>query len=214
MSNNNPDKRHSDPFLQQAYGLKDLNAAMSFYDEWAEQYDDQMEQKLGYIAPKFMAERLAAFVADKSTPVLDVGCGTGLTSQYLSDLGFQHFDGIDITPRMLERAGERGIYRTLTEADVTQPLDLEPDSYDAIISSGTFTLGHVGSEAIPELVRVLSSGGHLGCTIHKNLWTNAGFKEAFAKFQDQKVIRVVEKTPGEFFKGLGETALYCVFQKI
>ena len=144
MSDDRPDQRKSDPFLQQAYGLKDLEAAMSFYDQWAEQYDDQMEQKLGYIAPRFMAERLAAFVADKSTPVLDVGCGTGLTSQYLSGLGFEHFDGIDITPRMLERARERGIYRTLTEADVTQPLDLASGSYDAIISSGTFTLGHVG----------------------------------------------------------------------
>ncbi len=213
MSHDDADKRKSDPFLQQAYGLKDLEAAMSFYDQWAEQYDDQMEQKLGYVAPRLMAESLAAYVSDKSTPVLDVGCGTGLTSQYLSDLGFQLFDGIDITPRMLERARERGIYRSLIEADVTQPLDLESSSYEAIISSGTFTLGHVGCEAIPELVRVLKSGGYLGCTIHENLWTDAGFEQTFREFQDRETLRAVAKTPGEFFKGLGETALYCVFQK-
>lgn len=214
MTNNTPDQRKSDPFLQQAYGLKDLSSAMAFYEQWAAQYDDQMEQKLGYVAPRLMAERLATFVPDKSSAILDVGCGTGLTSQYLSNLGFQNFDGVDITPRMLERAGERGIYRKLIEADITQTLDLESSSYDAIISSGTFTLGHVGCEAIPELVRLLKSGGYFGCTIHKDLWTNAGFEQAFAELQDQGAIRTVDNVSGEFFEGLGETALYCVFQKI
>ena len=91
-----------------------------------------------------MAEHLSAFVSDKSIPVLDVGCGTGLTSHYLSDLGFQRFEGIDITPSMLERASARGIDRKLTEADITKPLDLATGSYEAIISSGAFTLGPVG----------------------------------------------------------------------
>lgn len=129
-----------------------------------------------------MAEHLSAFVSDKSIPVLDVGCGTGLTSHYLSDLGFQRFEGIDITPSMLERASARGIDRKLTEADITKPLDLATGSYEAIISSGAFTLGPVGCEAITELVRGLSRGGHLGCSIHKNLWTKAGFEQAFSEF--------------------------------
>ena len=53
-------------FLDEAYGLKDLQDVMSFYDDWAEDYDDQMEQKLGYVAPRVMAERLAAHLSEKS----------------------------------------------------------------------------------------------------------------------------------------------------
>ncbi|MGI9522650.1 MAG: hypothetical protein ACR2PG_13480, partial [Hyphomicrobiaceae bacterium] len=105
-------------------------------------------------------------------------------------------------------------YRRLIEADITEPLDLMSSSYDAIISSGTFTLGHVGCEPIPELVRVLSSGGFFGCTVHTDLWTVGGFEKKFIELQGRGLIRTVERTTGEFFAGLGETALYCVFQKM
>ncbi|MEM7426034.1 MAG: class I SAM-dependent methyltransferase [Pseudomonadota bacterium] len=204
----------SERFLDEAYGLKDLKDVMGFYHDWAEDYDDQMEQKLGYIAPRVMAERLAAHLENKAAAILDVGCGTGLTSKYLADSGFAVFDGVDITPRMLERSRERGIYRALIEADITLPLEFADASYDAVISSGTFTLGHVGSEPIAELVRVLKPGGHLACSIHKEIWTAKGFEQKFDALAGEGVLREVERTPGEFFKGYGETALYFVFEKI
>jgi predicted TPR repeat methyltransferase len=139
-------------FLSGAYGLDGLEDAMAFYDTWADEYDEQMEGRLNYVAPRECAEHLADYVKDRSSAILDVGCGTGLTSHYLKELGFSVFDGIDITPAMLERSAERGIYRNLIEADITKPLSLEDGAYDAAISSGTFTLGHVGAEPQDRLI--------------------------------------------------------------
>lgn len=209
-----PDTRATDEFLAGAYGLKTLQDAMAFYDKWAQDYDDRMEETLGYVAPRLMAERLAAFVADPAAEILDVGCGTGLTSHYLKQLGFMTFDGIDLNPHMLDRARERGIYRSLIQADITRPIDLPDGGYDAVISSGTFTLGHVGSQPIPELVRVLRPGGVLGCSVHRDIWGPQGFEASFAQLEAAGTLHPVERAPGEFFTGFGKTALYCVYRKV
>ena len=60
--------------------------------------------ELGYVGPDRISRMLAAHLDDVATPVLDVGCGTGLTSVHLAEQGFRAIDGIDITPAMLERA--------------------------------------------------------------------------------------------------------------
>ena len=210
-SNYDPSK--TELFLDQAYSLSDLQDAMTFYDVWADDYDEQMEKRLGYIAPKVMAEKLAPFIDRKDAEILDVGCGTGLTSLYLLEAGFSTFDGIDITVAMLERAKARRIYRDLIEADITKPLDLAPEHYDAIISSGTFTLGHVGSEPIFELSRILKSGGYLGCSIHQDIWSVKGFEEKFAALERRGEMKQIEMTTGEFFVGYGAVARYFIFQK-
>lgn len=202
-----------DNFLDQAYGLKDLADAMSFYESWAGDYDAEMEGRLNYVAPRHCAEHFSEFVEDTSAAILDAGCGTGLTSLYLSELGFTTFDGIDITPAMLERSKERGIYRRLIEADLTQPLLLADASYDAAISSGTFTQGHVGPQPIVEIFRVLKPGSIFACTIHRDIWEPQGFAEAFGALEASGTIETVDMKTGHFFTHLEPTAKYCVFRK-
>jgi predicted TPR repeat methyltransferase len=213
MTDNSADTRHTDEFLQQAYALDGLADALTFYDRWAQEYDERMETTLGYVAPRALAEKFADLVGDRDINVLDVGCGTGLTSSHLAAHGFSAFDGIDVTPRMLEISRQRGIYGNLIEADITKPLEIADGAYDAIISSGTFTLGHVGSEPIPELVRVLRPGGWFACTVHKDIWEGRGFAAAFNHLVDSGQLVAVQREAGEFFAGYGATAWYCVYRK-
>ncbi len=208
------DERLADAFLTGAYGLGGLDDALRFYGAWAERYDARMEDRLGYIAPRVMAERLAARLDDRSAVILDVGCGTGLTCQYLAERGFTTFDGIDITPEMILKSRERGIYRDLYEADITEPLDMADAAYDAAISSGTFTLGHVGAEPIPEIVRVLKPGALLACSIHKDIWRAKGFEARFAALEAAGAMRSVDVHLDEVFTGLGKTAMYCIFERL
>lgn len=208
------DERLNDAFLTGAYGLGGLDDALKFYAEWADRYDERMEDRLGYVAPRVMAERLAAHLDDRSAAVLDVGCGTGLTCQYLAEHGFTTFDGIDITPAMIVKSRERGIYRDLYQADITEPLDMPDATYDAAISSGTFTLGHVGAEPIPEIVRVLKPGALFACSIHTDIWRAKGFEARFAALEAAGAMRRVDVYIDEFFTGLGKTAMYCIFERL
>ncbi len=50
--------------------------------------------------------------------VADLGCGTGRTGSWMAGRGVGEIDGVDLSPGMLEAARERGVYRSLAEAEV------------------------------------------------------------------------------------------------
>jgi len=165
----------SKKLLDRAHALSSEAETKALYEEWAGTYDKTMVEGLGYLSPQKAAQLLGRFVAKKNAHILDVGTGTGLVGQELAALGFTNIDGIDYSPPMLEVARKRGVYGTLIEADLNEPLKLENSSYDAIICIGTFTHGHVGANCLNELFRILKPGGRFITAIRKSYWEPAGF---------------------------------------
>jgi SAM-dependent methyltransferase len=128
----------------------------------------------------------AAFLAGGGTgPVLDVGAGTGLVGAALRALGFTgQIDGVDISPQMLDQAREKQVYRDLIEADITRPLPL-PGGYTGVVSSGTFTHGHVGPEAFGPMLAVAAPGALFALSVNLRVWAAAGFEPALAALAGQ-----------------------------
>lgn len=204
----------AEAFLSEAYALDSGADAVAFYDRWADDYDTQVEHGLHYVAPGKIAAALARHQDPGDGAVLDVGCGTGLTGQCLAKLGLSVIDGIDLSAAMLAKAREKRIYRCLIEADLNAPLDLEAAGYAAVISSGTFTMGHVGPRPIDGLLRLITSGGYFACTVHAKVWDDMGFSAKFAALEDAGAVRRVEQYLSEYFAGGDKIAWYCVFQKV
>lgn len=88
-------------------------------------------------------------------------------------------DGVDISPEMLAEAKRKGRYRELIEADLTKPLPFPDAGYAGLTSSGTFTHGHVGPEALLELMRVLQPGAVCAISGNQAFFEAAGFRQAF-----------------------------------
>ena len=65
-------------------------------------------------------------------------------------------DDMDISAEMLAVAGQKLLYRTLTQVDLTGPLT--HNTYGAVLSSGTFTHGHLGPEPLRGLLDIARSG--------------------------------------------------------
>jgi SAM-dependent methyltransferase len=172
-----------DQGLKGALGLTGPEACLAYYRDWADTYDQGFAEGMQYRLPAHVA---AAFLgAGGQGPVLDVGAGTGLLAERLREMGFQgEIDAVDFSAEMLGRAAEKRLYTGLFRADVTQPLTL-PRRYGGIVSSGTFTAGHVGPEALPHLLDVAQPGALVALSINRRPWTAAGFDRALALLADE-----------------------------
>jgi predicted TPR repeat methyltransferase len=127
----------------------------ALYRDWAATYDADIKGA-GYATPARLAAALDAAVADKATPVLDFGCGTGLSGLALSARGFTVIDGTDITPEMLDKAAATGAYRRTW---LSEPAAAPGGSYGAIVAAGVVSLGAAPPETLALLLDAVAPGG-------------------------------------------------------
>ncbi len=201
-----------DHFVTAAYSLTDKQSLLSFYRKWAVEYDEKMRVQ-GYISPRDIAGLLADHLENRDARILDLGCGTGLVGKEMIDHGFSRLDGIDVSGEMIAVARARDLYGHLMIGDLNHPLPLPDSSYDAAISSGTFTHGHVGPEPIPEIFRILKPGGFLACTIHFDLWHRRGFDAMFAQLMSAKAIECVTLSEGPYYTAGRPEGWFCLYRK-
>ena len=134
----------------QAYAINDVEGTRKLYAGWADTYDSDTTEGMGYVAHQVVADLSAEFL-DKGTPVLDLACGTGMLGSALQELGFSIIDGLDLSPEMLAKARELGVYRTLGELDMTQPYTIEEGSVEALTCCGIFGPSVIGPEHLVHL---------------------------------------------------------------
>jgi SAM-dependent methyltransferase len=133
-------------------------------------------------------------VAWRDAAILDAGVGTGTVGQVLSILGYNNLSGLDMSEAMLAKARSRGCYADLRQAVLGEALPYPDGAFDAIISTGTFTLGHAPAVAFDELARVLEPGGMLMFTVGVTIWEEQGFKSKLDELVARKKLSPVEVT--------------------
>lgn len=161
------------PGLDDAYALRTPDDSRRLYRSWADSYDADFAAAQDYRLPFLVADRFHELGG--TGPVLDVGAGTGLCGMRLAGLGVGPLHGVDISPEMLAQAREKRVYSSLFEGDVTARLAVGDGTCRGIVSSGTFTLGHVGPQAIAELLRIAAPGALFVLSVNAAHWEGAGF---------------------------------------
>lgn len=202
--------------LDRAYEIDGADSARDLYKAWADTYDEAFAADWGYVAPRRIAEIFREEMGAEDVPVLDLGAGTGLVAEHLRDLVV---DGIDLTAEMLDRAGEKGLYRRRIVGDLTQTLEMEDASYGGFISSGTFTHGHVGPVCFPELLRVARPGALFCCGAIASVLDAAGFGSALAQLVARGRIEPVRFREFEIYENAthshaGDLGLVMVFRRL
>lgn len=184
--------RH-DGHLGAVYGAKGPAEVAATYDAWAATYDAEMA-RAGYRHPAIAMALLARHAPPGAGPVLDAGCGTGLVGEWLGLIGYRVVEGLDISAGMLAVARAKGVYAALHCLALGGELPFGDGDYAAVISTGVFTTGHVGAEALAGLIRVCAPGGVLVLTVKDTVW-DAGFSQAVAGFVAARRVEVAEETP-------------------
>jgi len=200
-------------FVDAAYHLEDEASLVEFYRQWAEDYDHQMLDELGYVSPATLGDLLCRYLPERDAEILDVGCGTGLTCVPLAAAGYRRLDGMDLSAEMIRVAAGRGIYRELLVADLNQALPRADASYDAVVSTGTFTHGHVGPGPLDELFRILRPGGILACSVHQDLWESMGFRARFEALVAEGTASCLALQHESFYRDRPLEGWFCVYRK-
>lgn len=183
------------------------------YAEWAELYDKDLIDKMGYVAPAIAGQLLQGYLENQCAKILDAGCGTGLVGAGLYQMGYRNLEGFDYSAQMLEKAKDKGIYTRLHQGDLTGRLDLPENSYDAIISVGTFTCGHVGPEAFDELIRITKPGGHLCFTVRDQAWEEDNYRFVIDKIEKDGVWKRLKEKITDYIQQDGSSCNVCIYQK-
>ena len=66
-------------------------------------------------------------------------------------------------------------------SDLTKEVPVDNSFYDGVVSSGTFTHGHVGPGSVGELVRVTKPGGLITISINEKHWIALDFESEVEK---------------------------------
>lgn len=169
--------------LDDAYSIETPEDNKRYYAKFAETYDSGFAADMDFRLPVLVADRFVA--AGGAGPVLDFGCGTGLVGEALAANGTGPVDGLDLSPEMLDRARDKGVYRSLMEGDILDGLVLAEGQYDGVTSSGTFTHGHVGPEALDALLRLARPGAVFALSINAEHFASRGFSQKLAALDGQ-----------------------------
>ena len=177
------------------YKLKTTEEVMKYYDEWGtnNKYDQDMID-WDYTGPKETVEIFKNHAKNKEIKIYDAGCGTGLVGVELKKYGYNNFDGVDLSQKLLDLV-PHGLYNNLSKTDLNKPLNIKDNQYDAVLCVGTFTFGHVKPPALDEFIRISKNKGLLCFTINEGIYEEYGF--------DKKIKELTEKNlwkKKEFFK--------------
>ena len=145
----------AEKFFDKVYDLGSPEETRDFYDRWSEQYEQDVAGA-GYATPGRTARLLAAHTADLTQPILDFGCGTGLSGVALRAAGFTTIDGVDPSAEMLEGARGKGVYRALTVIETGA--DIAP-GYAAVTAIGVIGCGAAPVSVFDQIMAALPKGG-------------------------------------------------------
>jgi predicted TPR repeat methyltransferase len=170
--------------LENTYKLATPDDNVAYYRGFAQTYDTDFVEQMGYRYPGAVA---AAYLARADTsadlPIADIGCGTGIVA---AELKLPHviIDGMDISPEMLSIARAKALYRDLFEVDLTGDLQNISNAYGAVLSAGTFTFGHLGPEPLRNLLQIARNGALFVIGVNR------------AHFEKQGFVRVLDQMTG------------------
>jgi predicted TPR repeat methyltransferase len=106
------------------------------FDDYAPRFDAHLTDDLGYRGPALIAAALDEVAPGRRfAAALDIGCGTGLMGEALR-ARVDQLIGVDLSPGMIAKARERGLYDALEAADATNFLTRSaPRAYDCILAA-------------------------------------------------------------------------------
>jgi predicted TPR repeat methyltransferase len=170
-----PDDRHGAKLRLMLLGAEQLSDmppayVRALFDQYAPKFETALVDDLGYRGPALLFKAVLSARAAVNKPAffkraIDLGCGTGLAAAAFAK-EVDEFIGIDLSPRMIERARLTGLYAELEVTEMVQGLRCRPDaSADLILAADAMVYLADLAPVLQQVRRVLVAGGLLAFTV-------------------------------------------------
>ena len=163
--------------VQWIYSSHDNKELADRYDQWAKDYEADLDECFVWLGPYKAVELFVSHVPRKEAKILDAGAGTGLVGKLLARQGYNNLVAMDLSVSMLEEARKKNAYQEFHQMVMGESLDYATDSFDAVISIGVLTVGHAPASSFDELIRVTKPGGYIVFSLRPDVYRESGFKE-------------------------------------
>ncbi len=194
-----PEDRHGATVRLMRLGATELTAmppayVRSLFDQYAPRFDKALRDDLNYRGPELLLKAVFAVCRARQRPVrfarmIDLGCGTGLAGKTFQPF-VDEMIGIDLSPGMIARAEQTGLYARLDVTDMEAGLCAEPAaSADFVVAADAFVyLGDL-TPVLAEISRVLRPGGLLAFTVETHTAENVILGNALRYAHGESYIR-------------------------
>ena len=143
------------------------------FDQCAGTFEKILVTDLEYRTPELLFN-LARPRLKQNLAVLDLGCGTGLGSQFYRPYA-KLLIGVDVSPRMLQKASEKNIYDDLMVFDILQDWAFS-QPFDLIYSSDVFVYFGNLDPIIRSASSALVPGGIIAFSVEKLEENRTGYQ--------------------------------------
>lgn len=202
----------TEKFLDKVYNPRDAGSTQGLYDAWAASYEAEVGEN-GYATPGRAAAALAKFSTDKSAPLLDFGCGTGLSGLALKLAGFDCIDGIDLSADMLAFAAQKQVYRTTQQIEVGAKLAHKPGDYAAIAAIGVIGAGAAPIGVFDTLMHALDRGGFMVFSFNDHALADPQNEGRINEWTDCGAATLLFREYGDHLPGKGMKSNVYVIEK-
>ena len=160
------------------------------YSDFSSSYDREVKRDLHYTAYLRLPELVISHLDSPAPEILDLGCGTGLSSLLFFKSGCR-VTGIDGTRAMIERAG-RLPYRRLICQDLEKSLKVKDLSFDAAVMIGVMEYIDDPAALLARVRGKLRRGGVFGLTVpqRSSLYSEAGLRSYYKKEMEPTITEV------------------------
>lgn len=199
-------------YLNKVYDARDADETRTLYDDWSTSYEAEV-QKNGYVTPDRCAAALAKFTSDQTQPILDFGCGTGLSGLALKLAGFETIDGLDLSPEMIAQAKAKRLYRSLTVIEADAPLPVDLADYAAVAAIGVIGAGAAPISVFDDLMTGMKPGGLLVLSLNDHALQDRANEARICEWVDCAAARLLFRESGPHLPGIGLKSNVYVLEK-